>query len=350
MKTPFNSIKLALAALLGCLLQVQAAHAVTNVFFNVSQTATVTASNIIAVTINSEGYLFTYSQDGYWSVYQGGPPTGRFFSVFWPTGVQAQAVTAGPNPSGAKLTIMRQDGQPFAITSFTARLLANTAGAGASFEIMPKLNGEDALPDPFMYDATGYYGQNFTHNTPQLTGFDGYTISLYVDFALMSLTVVDASLPPVPNYTIATAVSPAASGTVTGAGTYPSNSMVTLTATPNAGWVFVNWTENGVQAGTLANYSFTASSNRTLVANFITNSPPTCQVKSIASLTDNSATVNFAGTPGYAYISQRTTNMVDWVSIHTNLAPVNGLFSVQDNFPDLGNLAPGAAFYRLQTQ
>ena len=63
------------------------------------------------------------------------------------------------------------------------------------------LNGEDAFPDPFMYDATGYAGSRFTNNTPQLSGFDTYKMSLYVDFALMRLTVVDANRPrPILNF------------------------------------------------------------------------------------------------------------------------------------------------------
>ena len=184
-----------LISLLGLLAVASPALAVTNYFFNTSQTATLIVSNINAATIQSGDYRFTYSADGYWSS-GGGAPTGRPFSIFWPTGVQAQAITAGPTTSGARIDIKRQDGQPFAIGSFTARLLANTYGAGGSWEIMPLLNGEDAVPNPFMYNATGYYGQNFSYNTPELTGFDAYKITLYVDYAFMSLTVVDASLPP----------------------------------------------------------------------------------------------------------------------------------------------------------
>ncbi len=44
---------------------------------------------------------------------------------------------------------------------------------------------------------------------------------------------------------------------------------MTVTATPNAGYSFVNWTESGTQVSTNASYNFTASTNRTLVANFV---------------------------------------------------------------------------------
>jgi hypothetical protein len=171
-------------------------QAVTNVFFSASQTAVVVATNTTSTTIQSGAYQFTYSVDGYWSAFPGGPPTGRFFSVFWPDGVQAQAITAGPTVgSGANITIKRADGMLFDFLSFTGKLLANTAGAGGAFEVMPQLNGQDALADPLQFDATGNAGNSFPH-TPALTGYDTYIIHLWVDYALTQLTLVDASLPP----------------------------------------------------------------------------------------------------------------------------------------------------------
>ena len=82
------------------------ARAVTNDFFNASQTATMVASNITTITLSSGGYLFTYSQDGYFTGGLGGGPIGRFFTVIWPNGVQAQAYTEGPLiGTGANITI-----------------------------------------------------------------------------------------------------------------------------------------------------------------------------------------------------------------------------------------------------
>ena len=139
--------------------------------------------------------------DGYWSSYAGGPPTGRFFSVLWPNGVQAQAVTAGPSVGiGANITIKRVDGKLFDLQAFTGKLLANTAGTGGAFEIMPQLNGEDAFNDPAMFDCSGSGGQSFPH-TPMLAGYDTYKIHLWVDWALTALTLIDTNsvLPPVIN-------------------------------------------------------------------------------------------------------------------------------------------------------
>lgn len=173
------------------------AWAVTTVFFDSSQTTNLVAAAATSDTLASEGYLFTVSRD---KLFTGGVgltnPIGRYIRVPWPSGLEAQAVTAGPNPGGARIEIRRQDGQPFAIETFTAQLLANTAGAGGAWEIMPMLNGEDGVPNPFVYDATGIAGNRFTYHTPELAGFDAYKMTLYVDYAITSLTVVDASLPP----------------------------------------------------------------------------------------------------------------------------------------------------------
>ena len=45
-------------------------------------------------------------------------------------------------------------------------------------------------------------------------------------------------------YTITTAAEPAEGGTVTGGGTFDAQAEATLTATPNAGWEFVQWQDN----------------------------------------------------------------------------------------------------------
>ena len=246
------------------------ALAVTNYFFNASQTATLVVSNINAVTIQSGDYRFTYSADGYWSS-GGGAPTGRFFSIFWPTGVQAQAITAGPLlGNGANITLKRADGKAFDLQAFTGKILLNTAGAGGAFEIMPQTNGNDVLNNPLTYDCSGYAGMSFT-NTTALSGYDTYKIHMWGDYALTALTLIDTNppVPPAPTFTITASASPSAAGTAGGGGNYTSNSPCALAASANPGWGFKNWTENGAQVSASANYTFTVRTNRTLVANFV---------------------------------------------------------------------------------
>ena len=56
------------------------------------------------------------------------------------------------------------------------------------------------------------------------------------------------------------------------------------------------------------------------------------------------------GIPGFTYITERSTNLTDWVEISTNTAATNGVISVSDSFSDLGGSAPSSAFYRLLWQ
>lgn len=67
------------------------------------------------------------------------------------------------------------------------------------------------------------------------------------------------------NYTVSAS---ATNGTVTGAGNYQEGATATLTATPDEGYKFVNWTKGGVEVSTEATYSFPVTENVELVANF----------------------------------------------------------------------------------
>lgn len=67
---------------------------------------------------------------------------------------------------------------------------------------------------------------------------------------------------------ISATVSPENSGVITGTGSYTDGQIVSLTANPNAGYSFVNWTENGNIVSSDVTYSFTINSSRALVANF----------------------------------------------------------------------------------
>ncbi|MBR4765844.1 MAG: hypothetical protein IK085_03655 [Clostridia bacterium] len=72
----------------------------------------------------------------------------------------------------------------------------------------------------------------------------------------------------VPGNTVSVSANPTNGGTVTGGGTYTPGSTATVTATPNTGYHFVNWTENSEVVSTNADYSFTVNNDRNLVANF----------------------------------------------------------------------------------
>ena len=68
---------------------------------------------------------------------------------------------------------------------------------------------------------------------------------------------------------ITVSVSPLQAATVTGGGEYNYGETCTLTATPNEGYTFMGWTENGTVVCSELTYSFSAIADRDLVATFI---------------------------------------------------------------------------------
>lgn len=74
-------------------------------------------------------------------------------------------------------------------------------------------------------------------------------------------------------YQVAVSASPVEGGTVTGGGTFELGQTCTMTAVPNEGYLFVNWTEMGEVVSSEATYSFTVTEDRVLVANFIVETP-----------------------------------------------------------------------------
>ncbi len=70
------------------------------------------------------------------------------------------------------------------------------------------------------------------------------------------------------SYTITVSANPTNGGTVTGGGVYQQGQQCTVSATPGTGYTFLRWTENGTQVSTNANYTFTVTGNRNLVAQF----------------------------------------------------------------------------------
>ena len=62
---------------------------------------------------------------------------------------------------------------------------------------------------------------------------------------------------------------PANAGTASGGGVYLGGASVTVEASANPGYLFLNWTENGETVSTSPAYSFISDTNHTLAANFI---------------------------------------------------------------------------------
>ena len=111
-------------------------------------------------------------------------------------------------------------------------------------------------------------------------------------------------------YTITASANPSAGGTVAGTGSFASGATCTLKATPATGYQFTNWTKNGTQVSTNANYSFTVSANATYVANFTQVETPTPDPGTVTEVTIGSGSSTNAYLPTYAYYKYSLTEQI----------------------------------------
>ena len=145
-------------------------------------------------------------------------------------------------------------------------------------------------------------------------------------------------------FTIATSAAPEDGGTTTGDGNYLSGAPVTVSAEPNPGFAFVNWTEYGIEVSTLAHYSFTANAFVTLVANFV----PTYDLDTSASPLAGGTTSGDGNYSAGAVVNVRATAtsgnvFVNWMEEGVPVSTwANYLFTVNTNRSLVANFAAAA--------
>ena len=130
--------------------------------------------------------------------------------------------------------------------------------------------------------ADGYRFVNWTENDELVSEVAEYSFIVKNDRNLVANFVEKEKI-----YNVSLLVIPANTGTVVGAGSYIEGEIVTITATPNEGYRFVSWTEDGEVVSTESQYSFEIAGNRIIIANFELKS---YNVTAIANI-ENSGTV-----------------------------------------------------------
>ncbi len=134
--------------------------------------------------------------------------------------------------------------------------VSSTSGGTASG------NATVANGSPVTVSAAASAGYQFTAWTE-----DGDTVSTDASYTFVPeydrVLVANFGLPP-----RQITLSSTSGGYAVGSGSFTAGSPVTVTATANDGYQFVQWTENGTAVSTNATYTFTADSDRSLVANF----------------------------------------------------------------------------------
>ena len=137
---------------------------------------------------------------------------------------------------------------------------------------------------------TSFTFVNWTENGTQVSTNANYTFTVTENRNLVANFQAQPQ-----QYTINVSANPSNGGNVTGGGTYNQGQSCTVSATANSGYTFVNWTENGTQVSANANFTFTVTSNRNLVAHF------TAQSYVITAIADPTAGGVVTGSGGYNY-------------------------------------------------
>ena len=135
--------------------------------------------------------------------------------------------------------------------------------------------------------ALRIYGDNNNYNPAAPTSYNGGYISSN-DQIMITMYPAGGTIV---NHTIIAAANPLEGGTVAGAGTFEEGSVITLKATVNDGYNFVNWTKNGEVASIDANYTFTVTSDAIYVANFEEIIVPTYDI-TVAEVSNGTITVD----------------------------------------------------------
>ncbi len=110
--------------------------------------------------------------------------------------------------------------------------------------------------------ATGFRFLRWEENGAEVSAAAAYT------FTVTAARSLAAVFERIPTYTVTLTASPAEGGTVTGAGTYAQDESATVRASEASGWRFLRWEEGGVQASTVAAYTFRVTKARALTACF----------------------------------------------------------------------------------
>ena len=112
------------------------------------------------------------------------------------------------------------------------------------------------------------------------------------------------------NYLINVTANNTEGGTVSGGGTYDHGTPVTVIATANEGYTFVNWTEGGEPVSEDAEYGFVANRPRNLVANFELNS------YNVVAVANNEEYGMVGGSGSYTHGSTVTLTATAYVGYH----------------------------------
>jgi len=213
----------------------------------------------------------------------------------------------------------------FELKSYTISTSVSPGGSGTITGLNPGGNYDHGdLVSLTAVPNTGFSFINWT---------DGSSV-LSSDVNLTFTTESDSNITAnfeLKSYTISTSVSPGGSGTITGlnsGGNYDHGDLVSLTAVPNTGFSFINWTDPSGVLSTDVNLTFTAEDDSNITANFSLNnylittvsSPNEGGTTSGGGAFDHGDLVELIATPAVGY------NFVNWTE-DVNVVSADSAFS-----------------------
>ncbi len=244
------------------------------VSYSSSYSFVVTADRTLTAVFQPKNYTVTATANPT----QGGTVTG---SGMYPYGNIA-TVTAAPH-TGYNFVSWSINGEIVSLEpSYSFTVFADVFVTG-NFEKKNMTVALTAVPVNAAETLTGAgvykYGTSVTISTSPVTGYDFVNWTEYGDVistnASYTFTITDnhsfTANFTLKTFDVTTSVVPAAGGSVTGAGSYYYNQEVTLFATPNTGYSFLNWSVNGTIVSNQPQYIFQITQDVNFVATFEIN-------------------------------------------------------------------------------
>ena len=190
----------------------------------------------------------------------------------------------------------------------------------------------------------GYHFVAWMNGTTQVSTANPYTFTVTGNITLTA--TFEANDPQVTYYNVTISSANTTMGNVTSShsGQVAENTVVTATATANTGYRFVNWTNaEGTEVSTNNEYTFTVTSDITLIANF--------EILDAINNITLAQSINLMPNPADNYIELRVNSNVNVKEavIYNAFGQMIQTVQLTDNHAriDLSNMAAGMYFVRL---
>jgi len=168
----------------------------------------------------------------------------------------SQAYTFTVNAATTLVANFKSIPQQYSVSLSASPVAGGTVSGGGSYTEGSEVNVRATA-------AKNYEFVNWTEGTKVVSTSPGYTFTLNGNKTMVANFKAASA-----QNTLTLSSTPLFGGNTLGAGKYAPGTTVTISAVPEQGYEFVNWTEGITVVNTSVNYKFTLNSDRSLVANF----------------------------------------------------------------------------------